>query len=167
MYNIISRVFLILVIILEFFNLSVFNSRLNEPIVKYHNITVIRVIDIGSTIVNLALIISIWVNMKREKSNRAFFHTINVLFSITLLFIWFEIIYSSIYYYGGIGNHQGLPTDVNNLGLFGSVIIFQYFFNLLTFNQFLSYFKIIIYNIVFLLINILLHYQLLKLLTPL
>jgi len=161
-------IFLIIFIILEFFNLSVFVLDPNFPTYKYNQLTIIKVLNITAVISDFALIVLIIIILKFKNVNVNKLNLlINITFFICLFVIWIEIFYSSFYYYGGIGNHQGLPIDSNNLGLIGSIVIIQYFI-ILAINKWIrDKHKKIIFYLLFFILNIYIHYELFKLLTPL
>ncbi len=161
-------IFLIIFVTLEFFNISILFLDKNFPTYAYNQLIVIKSFDFTSIFLDFAIIILLIVKIKLVNSKKNKLNLFSLLlFFIALFLIWGEIIYSSLYYYGGIGNHQGLPTDANNLGLFGSVVILQYFFILIISRWQLNKYKKVIFYFLFFTLNLYIHYQLFKLLTPL
>lgn len=160
-------VFLIIFIILEFFNISIFFLDENFPTYAYSQLKVIKLFNWGSVFLDLAILIILiikinFINLKPNKLNLVLIF----LFIIGLLLIWGEIIYSTVFYYGGIGNHQGLPTDINNLGLIGSTIIFQYFIIIIINKLVTVAIQKLVWNIILFIFNLLIHYQLYNFFTP-
>lgn len=108
-----------------FANLSLLSIPEYFPDYRYFANTIIHFIYLLSTFCNSILIIILIFNLftkKNIKFENLISNGIISICSFSILLIWIELFYSSIWYYGGIGNHQNLPIGANNLGLYGSFI---------------------------------------------
>jgi len=115
-------VFIILVL-LSLFNIIILNVKDYEPEFYYISNSIIKFFYLFSLIINLLLCLIIVINLVKK----SFFLQKNnyigsiILICLNILLIWFEFIYSSFFYYGGIGKHQNPFLGSNNLGFIGSI----------------------------------------------
>jgi len=99
--------------------------------------------------------------------NKSFIRKLVIFFCIGgIILIWTEAFYSSIWYYGGIGNHQGMPLETNNLCFVGSILFSILIFTVIYFDKQKTETKKIYIPILVIITIFLLHYILYDILTP-
>ena len=116
-------------------NYALLNVKEHFPDFRYYQNILINIIYYLAILLDFLLfILVIWMNIFQSKRYRLSKYIILLcLFNIVL--IWIEAFYASIWYYGGLGNHQGIPLDSNNLFFYGSIwfalfIVYTYIFEL-------------------------------------
>jgi len=167
----INRISIILLIILLYIfaltNYAILTLEEHDPFYIYSLDNIIHLFYQFSLILDLILLlilIGMLFNIKFIKSNKKnILKLMMIILIILVLLIWVELIYSSIKFYGGIGNHQNLLFGTNNLAFLGS-FVFSFYLLILAVNNKsnFKYSKTLIFIIGSLLL-IILHYLLFQL----
>ena len=125
---------LLLMLLLSFMDIIMLQSENYEPEFYYLSNPIIEFFYVGSLTVNFLIVVFLIIRFSNRfcLSRQSSFSNIAIgLFTVNLILIWSEIIYSSFIFYGGFGRHQNLPFGVNNLGFFGSIFFSTYIIFLL------------------------------------